>query len=99
MSQLPKYLNVGLLPEQAVRSADLRYMIELLDEPGSALPRFESVAIEPLCKDRTDAFRKACSENRLKSLMHGWPPVEDLARDSRPTSPDCRRGWVAPPRK
>jgi hypothetical protein len=79
-----QYLNVGLLPAPAVRRADLRYTVELLAEPGSALPRFESVAIEQLREGRTDTFRDAYPENRLKSLLHRWLAiVDDPAGDPR----------------
>ena len=79
------YLNQGMLPDNAVRSADLNYTTTLSPRDETVLPLFTKIAITPDSEGSTDAFEDAYPENRLRSVMHYWLAlIEDPARNPAP---------------
>ena len=85
-----RYLNQGMLPDGAVRVADLSYTTKLAPTE-TVLPKFTSIEIrENSVADENSVtnsgtFSPAYAENRLASLMHYWLAIiEDPARDPEP---------------
>ncbi len=79
------YLNQGMLPDGAVRSAELTYATQLRPVAGSVLPKFESIEIMQHSEGRTEQFRAAYADNRLLSLVHYWLAlIEDPSRNPAP---------------
>jgi hypothetical protein len=79
------YLNQGMLPNEAVRSAELEYETKLKFS-DDLLPKFTELAINPKAEPTTTAiFKPAFAANRAKSLMHYWLAiVENPKRDAEP---------------
>jgi hypothetical protein len=78
------YFNKGMLPDGAVRVADLTYKTRLSPTDG-ALPKFTSIEITQNSEGREDAIACAYGENRMRSLIHYWLAlVESPARDPEP---------------
>jgi hypothetical protein len=79
-----EYFNKGILPDGAVRVADLTYKTRLRPADG-ALPKFTSIEITQNSEGRADAIACAYGENRMRSLMHYWLAlIESPARDPEP---------------
>ena len=78
------YQNMGLLPDNAVRQADLTYTIALV--PGeTVLPLLSDVRIEQNNESTAEAFDDAYATNRMLSLVHYWLAlIEDPARNPEP---------------
>ena len=78
------YLNEGLLPEGAVRSAELTYRTKLMPGEG-VLPKFSEIAIEQNDEGVAEAFAPEYAENRTLALTHYWLAlIEDPARNAEP---------------
>jgi hypothetical protein len=78
------YLNVGIKPSGAVRTAELTYEAKL-NPTDTLLPRFTAIAITQLSDGETAAFSEAYNQNRLKSLLHYLLAlIENPARDAAP---------------
>ena len=78
------YLNQGLLPDGAVRSADLTYEVALAED-AALLPKIAAVTITQDAEGTAEAFRDAYALNRTLSLVHYWLAIiEDPARDPEP---------------
>lgn len=78
------YLNQGLLPDGAVRSADLTYTTTLVPSDG-VLPKFADIEIAQNSEGTTEAFVSEYGDNRMLSLVHYWLAlIEDPARDPEP---------------
>lgn len=78
------YQNVGMLPNGAVRQADLAYTTEL-KPTDTVLPQFTSITIEPIGEPTSGTFKSAYGENRLLALVHYWLAlIEDPARNPEP---------------
>ncbi len=78
------YLNKGILPDGAVRTADLTYSASMA-KTESVLPKFTSIAIAQNSDGIAAEFRSAYGENRLKSLAQYWLAlVENPLRDAGP---------------
>lgn len=78
------YQNQGLLPDGAVRSADLTYTTELVPTDG-VLPKFTSIAIEQNSEGRAETFVSEYGDNRMLALVHYWLAlIEDPRRDAAP---------------
>jgi hypothetical protein len=76
------YLNVGIMPGGAVRTAALSYATKLIPTEN-ILPRFTDIAITQLSEGEAPTFKEAYSENRIKSLLHYWLAlIENPARDA-----------------
>jgi hypothetical protein len=79
------YLNKGLLPDGAVRTADLTYTTKLERQSGSVLPKFTDISIAQNSEGAVPEFTSAYAENRMLSLVHYWLAlIEDPARDPEP---------------
>ncbi|MEM8657572.1 MAG: hypothetical protein AAGF22_05700, partial [Pseudomonadota bacterium] len=78
------YQNLGMLPEGAVRAADLSYTVALV--PGeTVLPMLSNVRIEQEGEPAAGAFVDAYADNRMRSLVHYWLAlIEDPSRDPEP---------------
>lgn len=78
------YQNKGLLPDGAVRQADLTYTVDLV--PGeTVLPLLSKVLIEQNSETTVETFEDAYAKNRMLSLVHYWLAlIEDPARDPEP---------------
>lgn len=78
------YLNQGLLPDGAVRSADLTYTTTLV--PGeTVLPKFSDIEIAQNSEGTAEAFVSEYGDNRMRSLVHYWLAlIEDPTRDPEP---------------
>ena len=78
------YQNKGLLPDGAVREADLTYTVALI--PGEdVLPKLSNVQIEQNSESTVEAFEDAYAENRMLSLVHYWLAlIEDPTRNPEP---------------
>lgn len=78
------YQNVGMLPDGAVRQAELAYTTKL-KPTATVLPKFTSIAIAPLGEPTGGTFKSAYGENRLLALVHYWLAlIEDPARNPEP---------------
>lgn len=78
------YQNTGMLPNGAVRAANLNYTIELVPG-GSVLPLLSDVNIEQAGEIENAAYEDAYADNRMRSLVHYWLAlVEDPARNAAP---------------
>ena len=78
------YLNQGLLPDGAVRSADLTYTTTLLPS-DDVLPKFASIAIEQNAEGTAETFEPEYAENRTRALVHYWLAlIEDPSRNAEP---------------
>ncbi len=78
------YLNVGALPDGALRSAELSYATKLVPTE-SVLPKFTEIVISPSEAGTAEKFVSAYSHNRARSLVHYWLAlIEDPARDPEP---------------
>ena len=78
------YQNQGMLPEGAVRTADLTYTTTL-SETDKVLPQFNSIEIKQNSEGRTDNFTPLYVQNRVKSALHYWLAIiEDPRRDPEP---------------
>jgi hypothetical protein len=76
------YLNVGIKPDGAVRTAALSYATKLIPTEN-ILPRFTDITITQLSEGEAPTFKEAYSENRIKSLLHYWLAlIENPARDA-----------------
>ncbi|WFE89583.1 hypothetical protein K1718_26095 [Roseibium porphyridii] len=78
------YQNQGMLPDGAVRQADLSYTVEMV--PGEdVLPLLSNVLIEQDSDTTVKSFQDAYAENRLRSLVHYWLAlIEDPSRNPEP---------------
>ncbi|WP_298819046.1 hypothetical protein [uncultured Roseibium sp.] len=78
------YQNQGMLPDGAVRQADLNYTVEMV--PGEdVLPLLSNVLIEQDSDTTVTSFQDAYAENRLRSLVHYWLAlIEDPSRNPEP---------------
>lgn len=78
------YQNSGLLPDGAVRQADLTYTVELV--PGAdVLPHLSDVKISQNSDSTIETFEDAYAENRMRSLVHYWLAlIEDPSRNPEP---------------
>ncbi|WP_298260799.1 hypothetical protein [uncultured Litoreibacter sp.] len=78
------YQNEGLLPDGAVREAELTYTVSLAQGEG-LLPLLSNVKIEQNSESQADVFEDAYAENRMRSLVHYWLAlIEDPARNAAP---------------
>ena len=78
------YLNQGLMPEGAVRSADLTYRTALSPSDG-VLPKFTEITIEQNEEGTASAFSSEYGDNRMLALAHYWLAlIEDPARNAEP---------------
>lgn len=78
------YLNQGMLPDQAVRAAELSYKT-VLSPSDTVLPKFTSIEISEKKDGIFDSFVPAYPENRLASLAHYWLALlENPEHDSEP---------------
>jgi hypothetical protein len=78
------YVNLGILPDGSVRTAELSYDASL-KPTQSLLPQFETIAITQKSEGKTEAFKMAYGENRLWSLVHYWLAIlEDPSRNPEP---------------
>ncbi len=78
------YQNQGMLPDGAVREADLTYTVDLVPTDG-LLPLLSRVTIAQDSETSADTFVDAYAENRMRSLVHHWLAIiEDPARDPEP---------------
>lgn len=78
------YQNQGLLPEGAVREAELTYTVGLVGGE-TVLPKLSTVKIDQSSETTTEVFVDAYAENRLRSLVHYWLAlIEDPSRDPEP---------------
>jgi hypothetical protein len=78
------YLNQGMLPDGAVRTADLAYDT-VLKRGSELLPKFQSIAITQNSESKAAAFKSAYAENRLQGLVHYWLAIiEDPSRNPDP---------------
>jgi hypothetical protein len=78
------YLNVGIKPNGAVRTARLTYAAKLRPAE-TVLPRFTAIAITQLSEGETATFDEAYGQNRMKSLLHYWLAlIESPVRDAAP---------------
>jgi hypothetical protein len=76
------YLNVGIKPDGAVRTAALSYATKLIST-DNMLPRFTDITIAQLSEGEVPIFKEAYSENRMKSLLHYWLAlIGNPARDA-----------------
>lgn len=82
------YQNTGMLPDNAVRQAELSYAISFERSESGVLPLLSSVAIAPngdAIENGDAAFEDAYAANRMLSLVHYWLAlIEDPARDPEP---------------
>lgn len=80
------YLNQGLMPDGAVREADLTYDIALVPDPdGALLPKLSRVEIGQNSEGVAETFTDAYARNRMLSLVHYWLAlIEDPKRDPEP---------------
>lgn len=78
------YQNKGLLPDDAVRQADLTYRVDLV--PGeTVLPLLSTVLIQQNSETTVETFEDAYAKNRMLSLVHFWLAlIEDPARNPEP---------------
>ncbi len=78
------YQNRGMLPDGAVRQADLRYTVEMV--PGeTVLPLLSNVLIEQDAETEAEDFKDAYATNRMRSLVHYWLAlIEDPSRNAGP---------------
>lgn len=80
------YANQGMLPDGAVRTADLTYTTALAPT-DSVLPKFTSIMIAPNSDGTADTYTSAYPENRMRSLVHYWLAlIEDPARNPEPVA-------------
>lgn len=80
------YLNEGLLPDGAVRTADLTYTVNLAPSEG-VLPKLSTVLIEQNSDGTAETFEDAYALNRSLSLVHYWLAlIEDPSRNPDPVS-------------
>ena len=80
------YLNQGLLPDGAVRSADLTYDTRLAPTDG-VLPEFSEIAIAQDAEGTAETFESAYGDNRMLALVHYWLAlIEDPARNAAPVA-------------
>lgn len=78
------YQNQGLLPENAVRTAELSYRTQLKDSDGP-LPKFTSVKIGQNSDGTAENFVSQYAHNRTKALVHYWLTlIENPSRDAEP---------------
>lgn len=78
------YLNQGILPDGAVRSANLTYTTSLVPT-DTLLPHFTRIEITQNADGQAEKFVDAYAENRLRSLAHYWMAlIEDPTRDPEP---------------
>lgn len=78
------YVNQGILPDDAVRTANLTYTTRLTPT-DTVLPKFTSIEISQNSEGTADAFTSAYGENRMRSLVHYWPAlIEHPANDPEP---------------
>ncbi|MBO6727771.1 MAG: hypothetical protein JJ911_19090 [Rhizobiaceae bacterium] len=78
------YLNQGLLPDGAVRSADLTYTTTLVPS-DTVLPKFSDIEIAQSSEGTAEEFVSAYGDNRMLSLVHYWLAlIEDPSRDPEP---------------
>ena len=78
------YQNQGLLPDGAVREAELTYTVELSPTEG-LLPKLSEVTIAQDSESTGETFEDAYAENRALSLVHAYLAViEDPSRDPEP---------------
>lgn len=78
------YLNVGALPNGALRSAELSYATKLVPTE-SVLPKFTEIVISQNKVGTPEKFVSAYSHNRTRSLVHYWLAlIEDPTRDPEP---------------
>lgn len=78
------YVNQGILPEGAVRTAELAYSTTLLPTDG-VLPKFSRIEISQKSEGTAETFVSAYAENRMRSLVHYWMAlIEDPRRDPEP---------------
>lgn len=78
------YQNQGMLPDEAVRQAELTYTVELV--PGETiLPLLSNVLIAQNSESTGEMFVDAYAENRMLSLVHYWLAlIEDPSRNPEP---------------
>jgi hypothetical protein len=78
------YVNRGILPDGAIRSADLLYTTEL-QRNDHALPKFTRIEIAQRSEGTATEFEDLYPHNRLLSLAHAWlARIEDPRRDPEP---------------
>ena len=78
------YLNEGLLPDGAVRSAELTYRTTLVPS-DDVLPKFSAITIEQNADGTAETFESAYGDNRMKALAHYWLAlIEDPSRNAAP---------------
>ncbi len=78
------YQNVGILPDGAVREADLSYSVDLVTG-DAVLPKLSGVKIEQNSDSTGVDFKDAYADNRMRSLVHYWLTlIEDPSRDPEP---------------
>lgn len=78
------YQNQGMLPDGAIRQADLTYTVALV--PGeTVLPLLSNVLIEQNSEPKSGKYVDAYAENRVRSLVHYWLAlIEDPSRNAEP---------------
>lgn len=78
------YLNRGILPDGAIRIADLLYTTELKRTEGG-LPKFTRIEIAQRSESTGTDFEDLYPHNRLLGLAHAWlARIEDPRRDPEP---------------
>jgi hypothetical protein len=89
-----EYFNKGMLPDSAVRVADLTYKTQLSPTAG-ALPKFTSIEITQNSEGQADAIACAYGENRMRSLMHYWLAlIESPVRNPEPVREILADGFL-----
>lgn len=89
-----EYFNKGMLPDGAVRRAELTYRTRLRQTDG-ALPKFTSIDIAQNSEGQTDQIACAYGENRMRSLMHYWLAlIEHPSRDPEPVREILAEGFL-----
>lgn len=78
------YHNLGALPNDELRSAELSYAMKLVNT-DLVLPKFTEIIITPRAAGTATKYISAYEKNRIRSLAHYWfALVEDPSRDSLP---------------
>ena len=78
------YLNHGSLENDAIRTAELSYVMTL-ESDDTILPKFTQITIAQKSEGTTEAFVPSYRHNRVSSLIHYWMAlIEDPSRNAEP---------------
>lgn len=87
------YQNQGILPDGALRGAELTYTVSLV--PGdTVLPLLSRVEIAQDSEIQVENFEDAYAKNRMLSLVHYWLAlIEDPSRNPEPVKEILANGF------